>query len=535
MRLKQFRFLLLPALCLVLLTLAQLPGSTAAFASTGTVLVVSPTSINGTTDCSYSATAGWTCQVTLSRGDTLKKNLTWSAYASGLTGVTFSPASGVLAQGGAASVSISIPNVACAVSATLVFKGPANTVRVPWTCTAPALTVNGATTGLSLAAWDSNCPAIQNGWNCTITLAQGGSAQGELNWYALSSLSGVTFTPASGTLLPDTSTPVSIFVPNNACVKGKFSFIGRKSNTVAVQWNCSSPPVLTVDAGSLVPSSSNCTATSSTYQCALSLGETSTSHGKVNWVVSSSLGGASFSLSSGTLSPGETISLTVSSLPCQDGTFTFYGSNGANTVVVSWNCEAATLQANPSTLDPTNSACSLDGTYAATYQCSVILSLPSDAEPLSWSTSNDLGVQPNTGSGNLSGGQQTTVTFDQMPCQNGTLSFAYSGASSGAVDVPWSCTPPVLEVNPSSCPTDANSCTVTLTNASTTQSVNWQISSAGFNSFSTSSGTLSPGASIEITADYVGFDLFCVIDDFTFSGSGGARSVTVSWQTGGGC
>jgi hypothetical protein len=65
--------------------------------------------------------------------------------------------------------------------------------------------------------------------------------------------------------------------------------------------------------------------------------------------------------------------------------------------------------------------------------------------------------------------------------------------------------------------------------------VNWQISSAGFNSFDTSSGTLSPGASIEITADYIGFDLFCVTDDFTFSGSGGAQSVTVSWQTGGGC
>ncbi len=30
---------------------------------------------------------------------------------------------------------------------------------------------------------------------------------------------------------------------------------------------------------------------------------------------------------------------------------------------------------------------------------------PSDAEPLSWSTTNDLGVQPDTSSGGLSGGQ----------------------------------------------------------------------------------------------------------------------------------
>ncbi|SRR5579884_636021 len=51
----------------------------------------------------------------------------------------------------------------------------------------------------------------------------------------------------------------------------------------------------------------------------------------------------------------------------------------------------------------TSTACNLDSTYAATYQCGVTLSLPSDAEPLSWSTTNDLGVQPDTSSGSLSG------------------------------------------------------------------------------------------------------------------------------------
>ncbi len=350
MQVRRFRFLLLSALTMVLMVVVQLSGSPVVLASKGPVLVVSPTSINGNTDCSYSATAGWTCQVILSRGDSLNKNLVWSAYASGdITGVTFNPASGVLAQGETTSVTVSIPNVACAVSASLVFKGPANTVHVPWTCNALALTVNGATSGVSMSAWDSNCPAAQGGWNCTVNLAEGGSnPEGELNWSTHSSLSGVTFTPGSGTLLPDASTPVSIFVPNTACDNGKFNFIDLKGNTVSVQWSCSSPPVLTVNPNSLVPSdTTDCTATGNTYQCTVSLGETSTSHGKVNWSVNSSLSGASFNVGSGTLSPGETINLTISSIPCQDGTFTFYGSHGANTVVVTWGCEAAELQVSP--------------------------------------------------------------------------------------------------------------------------------------------------------------------------------------------
>lgn|SRR5579883_54109 len=534
MQVRHFRLLLLSALCMALIVLAQLPGT--AYASSGLVLVVSPTSINGNADCSYSVAAGWNCQVTLSRGDTEQKNLVWSAYTdSNLTGVTFSPASGVLTQGETGLVSVSIPTMICPHTGTLIFKGPANSVHVPWSCNAPTLAVNGSTSSLDMAAWDSNCPATQGGWNCTAHLAESGTnPQGNLSWSTRSSLSGVTFTPASGSLSPNTSTPVSIFVPNTACTTGKFSFIAHKSNTVDVHWSCSSPPVLTVNPNTLVPSSSNCTATGSTYQCAFSLGETSTSHGKVNWSVSSSLSGVTFNVASGTLSPGETIGLTASSIPCQNATFTFSGSNGASTVTVNWNCEAAALQVNPTALDPTNSACSLDGTYAATYQCSLILSLPTDALGLSWSTTNDLGVQPNTSSGNLSAGQQTTVTFDQIPCQDGTFSFAYSGASSGMVTVPWSCVPPVLQVSPSNCPTGAFSCTVTLTNTSTTQSVNWQVS-GGNDSFDTSSGTLSPGASVQVTAAYEGFTQGCFDASFTFSGSSGAQPVTVSWKAGDQC
>src|SRR5579864_1914773 len=63
--------------CLLLLGTNLLFGSGIVLAqatnTTSPTLVVSPTSFNGNTDCSYSQGQGWTCSATLSRGDSLSK------------------------------------------------------------------------------------------------------------------------------------------------------------------------------------------------------------------------------------------------------------------------------------------------------------------------------------------------------------------------------------------------------------------------------------------------------------------------------
>ncbi|HEY6285106.1 MAG TPA: hypothetical protein VIX20_05545, partial [Ktedonobacteraceae bacterium] len=86
-------------------------------------------------------------------------------------------------------------------------------------------------------------------------------------------------------------------------------------------------------------SGSPCTpATSgSIWSCTVTVMETSNSQGNLTWSASSSLSGVSFSSSGSTLTPGQSVQVTISNIPCvSSGTFTFSG--GANPVDVTWNC-----------------------------------------------------------------------------------------------------------------------------------------------------------------------------------------------------
>lgn len=234
--------------CFILLGASLLLGNWTAYALTSPILKVSPTSFNANTDCSSSTSAGWTCTATLSRGDTLKKKLSWSASSSGIAGITFSPATGILPPGGTVAISIAVPNSTCPASATLVFKGPDNTVDVPWSCAAP------------------------------------------------------------------------------------------------------SSPKLTVSQTSLAPTNAQCTSKAATYQCVVSLGETASSQGALNWNASSDLSGVTFSPARGQLSPGQSVSTTIAAIPCQGGTFTFSGAEGETPVKVSWSCAIVsnlTITSNP--------------------------------------------------------------------------------------------------------------------------------------------------------------------------------------------
>ncbi len=230
--------------CFFLLGASLLLGNWTAFALTSPVLKVSPTSFNANTACSSNTSAGWTCTATLSRGDTLKKNLSWSASSSGIAGITFSPATGILPAGGTAAVSISVPNIACPASATLVFKGPGNTVDVPWSCAAPSppkLTVSPT----SLAPTSAQCTSKATTYQCVVSLGETASSQGTVRWNASSDLSGVIFSPTKGQLSP--GQPALVTIAAIPCQGGTFTFSGAEGETpVKVSWSCAIASNLTI-------------------------------------------------------------------------------------------------------------------------------------------------------------------------------------------------------------------------------------------------------------------------------------------------
>ena len=101
-------------------------------------LSVQPTSINANSVCSPTSSqtvSGWNCTVTLTNNSDVQGNLDWSASNSGASGITITPASGILTPGAKMQVTVFVPFNICPTSATLSFIGPANTVNVPLSCT----------------------------------------------------------------------------------------------------------------------------------------------------------------------------------------------------------------------------------------------------------------------------------------------------------------------------------------------------------------------------------------------------------------
>jgi len=77
-------------------------------------------------------------------------------------------------------------------------------------------------------------------YSATVSLGETGSSIGNATWTAVSSLSGVTFSPSSGTLSPGGS-PTLITIANIPGLNGTFTFSGGESETpVMVSWTVAS-------------------------------------------------------------------------------------------------------------------------------------------------------------------------------------------------------------------------------------------------------------------------------------------------------
>ena len=185
--------------------------------------------VPGDPHCTYNASTGWTCVVSLSSSQSAQANLNWTASSSGVNGVTFSQASGTLSPGQTAQVSITIPNMACPAQADFTFTGPGNATNVLWSCAPPNLTATPTTLSTGCLS-------------CIVTLALAPGSQGGLQWSTPSSgISGVTYKPASGTLLAGQTAQVSITVPSTTCPASTVFVFAGPVNTASVTWNCVLP------------------------------------------------------------------------------------------------------------------------------------------------------------------------------------------------------------------------------------------------------------------------------------------------------
>src|SRR5205814_1703272 len=128
------------------------------------LLSVNPTGFNGNTNCSYAQGQGWFCVINLinSKGE---RSLNWSASSSGLPGISFYPARGILPPGYPMSVAVFVPNTTCPATATFTFLGAKKPLNVPWNCTSPGLIA-------SPGNFDNGC------LSCAVTLAPSPDFQG---------------------------------------------------------------------------------------------------------------------------------------------------------------------------------------------------------------------------------------------------------------------------------------------------------------------------------------------------------------------
>lgn len=374
-------------------------------------------------------------------------------------------------------------------------------------------------------------------FSCVVTLSVAQNSQGSLQWSASSTgISGIIFTPSSGTLTGGQTVQVTVSVPNTTCPANATFIFSGQATSVSVPWTCAAP---TVPSWSVSPSSlniNNCSG-ASIWTCTVTLQELGNSQGSISWSAKSN-SGAVFNPAGGNLSPGQQVTVSISSIPCRNDTFDFSGSGGASLLTVSWSCTPTPTPTPPKlSVSPSSLNANRDCSFSGVWTCSEKLSV--DQGSLNWSASSAgiSGITFSPSNGTLTPGQtvQVTVSVPNVTCPaNATLTFAGQATS---VSAPWTCTLTPTQIltsnveqldNTSSYCTyngTTYSCTVTLTEtAASTGNLQWTSSSSlsGVN-FNPGSGTLSPGQTVPVIIS----NIPCSNGTFTFSG--GMSPVTILW------
>ena len=525
------------------------------------LIIGSSSTINANSTCLGGQSQVWNCSIELLSDPSNQSAMNWSA-SSDNAGVFFSPSSGVVPPGQAEAVNVTLSSMNCPTTTALSFTetDSGNTDLVPWNCVAPPMVTVSAN---SFNA-NTSCPVSNGGWTCTTTVSLASGSTGSLNWSASSGLSGVVFTPSSGTISTGQSTPVSIFVPNGDCQNGTFSFMGS-INIANESWGCTPPPQLYASLG-------NCSYTAAQgWICSATVSSDANNQSTLTWSANQ-LNGISFSPSSGTLTPGQTepVTIAIFDMACPaNATLTFSGSGGATPASIAWNCVAPMMAVSSGVTCPGDG----NGNYACTFALALVDGSQGD---LNWSVSNSLsGVTFSPSSGTLVPGRSTSVTatVSASDCPGGSFNFVDSVGN--PYPSSWSCEMPTPTPTPTDTPTatptdtptatstvtptdtptatptgtptlvvsptsfDATNCTsnsdgswtckATLSlDASASGSVNWSATSNFSDvSFNPSSGSVSPGVQSPVAITIPASD--CSNGTFTFTTDGGSTT-SISWS-----
>ena len=106
-------------------------------------------------------------------------------------------------------------------------------------------------------------------------------------------------------------------------------------------------PKLKVSPGTLTSTSHECKSSrnGTIYSCTITLEETVDSINTMTWQAQNTVSpNVTFSPTKGTLSPGAPVKVTISAIPCQNGSFTFTGSRNAIPVSIFWSCTLAPVK-----------------------------------------------------------------------------------------------------------------------------------------------------------------------------------------------
>ena len=176
------------------------------------------------------------------------------------------------------------------------------------------------------------------------------------------------------------------------------------------------------------------------WTCTTILSNPSSNQATANWTIGSSLSSMTLTPSSGTLSPGNSVTITIfvpgTSVTCPalipidvTGSDAPLGNN--------WTCGAPNLIASPSTL-ASGSPCTFDSATSS-YTCvETVQEDPNSQGNLAWSVNSTMsGVSYSQSGGTLSPGQSTQITITGISCVI-SGSFTFSGGAS-PVNVPWLC------------------------------------------------------------------------------------------------
>lgn len=101
------------------------------------VVTPNPPAFNAGKDCTLNQNLkAWICIATIANSsNTLSVN--WKSSSTGVSNITFKPASDTLPPAGQERVIITIPQNNCQIPTTLTFTGPANSQNISWSCTSP--------------------------------------------------------------------------------------------------------------------------------------------------------------------------------------------------------------------------------------------------------------------------------------------------------------------------------------------------------------------------------------------------------------